>query len=325
MLNTLKRYALLCLSLTSCEYDYSKYMDEFTPQVVVNSFICPEEDIRVAMFWTKEYNDKAPYKGVSGFDAKIYENGVLIYEGVGLNDSIIANYHPKEGAVYRLEADIANYGAVSAETYIPHKPTVNIKFKGSKGNDAVSNKRYLHFEIEELKVQEKLRSVMIRSTMYYQDTASPETWGDLYLNNSFCDQFNLAYAPRLNEYIGTDRYHYYYVRVPYANIGNVTPLSFVGPVYTSRYYESETIIGYDTYGDPIYEGVIVEGKYLEIEIISPSDEYDKYLKSVYLQKYHQDSDPGIFNLTYPIPFNIKNGLGVFAGYSSVKIKQDIEN
>ena len=324
MLNTLKRCALLCLSLTSCEYDYSDYMDEFTPQIVVNSFISPEEDITVAMFWSKEYSDTTQYKGVKGFDAKIYENGILIYEGVGLNDSIVANYHPKEGAVYRLEADITNYGEVSAETYIPYKPTVDIKFKGTKGVDAYSNMRYLHFEIGELKVHEKLRSVMIRSTMYYENTIPPETWRDLFLNNSFCDQFNLAYSNRLNEYIGTDRYHSYYVRVPYTNIANVTPLAFVGPASVSRYYESNTIIGNDSYGNPIYEEVMVDVKYLEIEVISPSNEYDKYLKAVYLQKYHQDSDPGIFNLAYPIPFNIKNGLGVFAGYSSAKFKQGIE-
>jgi hypothetical protein len=324
MLNTLKRCALLCLSLTSCEYDYSDYMNEFTPQIVVNSFICPDEDIKVAMFWTKEYNDNAPYRGVRGFDAKIYENGVLIYEGVDLSDSIVANYHPKEGAVYRLEADIANYGEVSAETYIPYKPIVDIKLTETKGMNSNSNVRYLHFEIEELKLPEKLRSVMIRSTMHYVHTIPPETWGELYLNNSFCDPFNSAYSHRLNEYIGTDRYYCYYVRIPYINIANITPFAFVGPATVSRYFESDTIIGYDSYGDPIYESVEVDAKYLEIEIMSPSDEYDKYLKAVYLQKYHQDSDIGIFNLAYPIPFNIENGLGVFAGYSSMKFKQGIE-
>lgn len=315
--------AIWGFAIISCEYDYSDYMEKFTPQVVVNSFINPDEDIKVAVIWAKEFSDTTAFKGVKNFSARIYENETLVFEASNLSDSIITTHRPKTGAEYRLVADIPNYGEVSANTYIPYKPITNIEFTGIK-NGEYSARYYYHFEIEELEVNEKLRSIMVRSNWYYEKTY-PTKYASIFVKNSYLDQFNTNNDDYGVEYSGSDIGYYYYTRIPYVNISNAMPLTFSTVHPGNESYQTDNIIGYDDYDYPMYETIYINATHFDIEVISPSNEYDRYLKDAYLQKLNQDIDPGIFNMAIPMPFNIENGLGIFAGYSSVKLKMEIKD
>ena len=308
------------LSFSSCEYDYVANFGEFTPQVVVNSFINPDSTIKVNLFWTKEHTDTSAYKRVDRFSAKIYENENIIFEGADLNDSILTTHYPKEGFKYRLEVNIPDYGEVVATTYIPLSPSINVKHLDSLN----SYGRYRHFEINNIELKDKSRSVIVRSMGIYEKHPTKfNNW--YYATNPFCDQFNTYIDNDQTAQTNSSIYHDYFIRIPYLNIAKAMPLKFAISNFKTI-MGGDGYIGEDDWGYPIYDYVYYNPTHIITEVIAPSNEYDKYLKSAYQQIELGSSEPPIFSQTIPISSNVKNGLGVFAGYSSAiyKIKLEYE-
>ena len=315
----LYKYLLITagLFLTSCEYDYDIGLDEFIPQPVLNSIINTDSTIKASLYWSQHTSETLKYRMIEAFTAKIYEDNSLITETNGVDGQLLTRIHPKEGSQYRIEVTVPNYGVISAETSIPHAPQINIKYVKVLGNPLVYYNSYYHFSIDEIALQNTTRSVMIRSLGLYADSTYSMA-SDIYANNSFCDQFNAENEGYDAAIKGSSIGYEYYMRIPYKNIEQSTPLNFSVSGYESRH--EEILIGTDDFGFPIYEYKEYPPTDILIEVIAPSDAYDRYYKSAYQQIQLGNVDPPIFSNIYPIHSNIENGIGLFAGYASATFK-----
>jgi len=311
----MKLYKLLIfiigLSLSSCEYDYEVDLGEFTPNVVVNSIINPDSTVKASLFWSRHTDDTSGYKVVDRFTAILYENNSVIFDGEGIDGALATAIYPKEGAKYRLEIDVPQYGKLSAETSIPLMPTVDLDYTGViDGTQLGPWGSYYHFTINKISPNSDTRSLMIR-VMSISEVMNYDG-GHYYANNAFCDQFNALFDISYTDLKGSSIDFEHYIRIPYKNIDQAIPLKFS----VSHLIPRKVFIDYDDDGFPIYTQLYET----VTEIIAPSNEYDKYYKSAYQQNRYVY----IFSDTYSVHSNIENGLGIFAGYSSASITKKIE-
>ena len=319
------------LLLCSCVYDYDMDLGDYVPQVVVNSKITPDSTIKVVLNWSKEVGDKSDYKTVKQFNAKIYEDENLIYDEKNINDSIVTNYYPKGGSTYLLEIDVPNYGIVSAETNIPLLPDTNAEYAGLAGSSKAGfYGGYRHFAVNDIEPQSITRSIIIKIYCTYKQISegligdgvgNGEPY-DYYTMNPFCDEANSGNDSFNVAMKGSSISYSDYIRIPYKNIKLAMPLAFS---FANLYDKYQSIdMGIDDFGYPVSESIDYTPDNLVVEIIAPSDDYDKYIKSVYRQKKMNNTDPPIFCINIPVHSNIENGLGIFAGYSSSKTAHKID-
>ncbi len=320
----IKRIVLFiaAISLFSCEYDYDAGFDnDFSPQVVVNSILTPDSTIKASLFWTQSISDENEYKVVENSYVALYEDNQIIFEGDCTGGKLVTDIKPREGAQYRIEIDVPQYGRVNAQTSIPLSPTVDIEYTQSGGNLDIYYNSYRFFNIASIDLAQQTRSIMIRALGLYEK-GEPEISSNLYATNLFCDQFNTVFDNYHALDKGSNINYEYYIRIPYQNVDLAMPLSFSVSNFGSRW--SDTIIGYDDWGYPVYDPQEDKVTHIMIETIAPSDEYDMYYKSAY-QQIQLAGGVQIFNQIYPIHSNIENGVGIFAGYSSSTFKLKIEN
>lgn len=319
----LYKYLLITagLFLTSCEYDYDIGLYEFIPQPVLNSIINPDSTIKASLYWSQQTSETSKYLMIEAFTAKIYEDNSLIIETKGVDGQLLTRIHPKEGSQYRIEVTVPNYGVISAETSIPHAPQINIKYVGVLGNPLIYYNSYYHFNIDEIIPKSTTSSVMVRSLGLYENSTNSLAY-NLYANNSFCDQFNAVNDGYNAAIKGSSIGYEFYIRIPYKNIEQSTPLNFSVSGYESRH--EVILIGTDDFGFPIHEYKEYSPTDILIEVIAPSDAYDRYYKSAYQQIQLGNVDPPIFSNIYPIHSNIENGVGIFAGYSSSTFKLELK-
>lgn len=312
-------------TLISCEYDYDTSSLEYDKQVVVNSIITPDSIIKAKLYWSCNILDTLKYEGVSNFDAKIYEDDFLIFEGINLSDSIVTSLHPKEDSKYKIEIDVPNYNKITAETYIPIAPKGNIEFIewrcGDSYKENLKYRGYYHFNIDKVEAIEQTRAILVRAIAQYDNRHLSTPCNQLNITNAYCDQFNVLLDNYNAEYKGSAIHHEFYIRVPYKNINTAMPLLFsVGNLIEVN---EETTIYNEEFDVFIPDVITHSPKNLVIELINPSDEYDKYLKSAYKQ-FSLGSLSVPFGTQVAIESNIKGGLGVFAGYSRVYYNLKIE-
>lgn len=313
---------MLSLFATSCEYDYDAdkhFGTDFTPQVVLNSIINPDSTIKANIFWAKKVGDTAKFVRVEYTEVKLYKNDALILETDCIDGKFKTNIYPEVGANYKMELIVPDYGVVTAETYVPQTPKATVKLTKTVEGYAYYT-TYYHIEGTDLTLSEKLRSVLVRSVGAYENGITEKSYG-YYIDNALCDQFNATNDPFDVADRGSSIVHDKYLRVPYANISAALPLNFSIKGFGSYY--TETLIGEDEWGYPVYDRKEYKCSAIKVNIIAPSDEYDRYLKSVYQQAAF-DFDMPIFNEPIPVHSNIKNGLGIFAGYSATTLNIDLE-
>lgn len=313
--------------LVSCTYKYD-FGGDFTPSIVVNSTITPDSTIKVYLYWSKHIDDALNYKTVERFTAQIFKDGTPILLGedlYGVDGVLSTSVYPESGFQYRLEVEVPNYDRLSAETTIPLPPIIDVGYSGMAGSQQ-------HLSLDRVELATITRSVMISTTEISEESnedgeeelVSRQAYS-LFANNPFCDQFN-AVIDMYDLENGSVTSYDDYIRVPYKNIDLSTPLKFsVRNFSYSR--PAPILIGHDDFGYPVYKtddfGYIVyehieNRDSIRVNVIAPSDDYDMFHKSEYLQYW--------MNSTTPVHSNVINGLGSFMGYSSTsktyKVKYD---
>ncbi len=318
-------FVLLMLLSTACEYDYNSNMEVAIPKVVVNSYINPDSVIVVDLFWSGNVSNRGSgieYDHVEQFDAKIYENGNVIFDATNLDSTIVTNLYPKEGASYRLEVQVPNYGEVSAETSIPRAPAVNVEMTESRGEGFA----YDHFRVNTIELPDSIRAIYVKSSVHYdhdyEKDFAPKNNDYYYATNAYCDQTNTFIDNYDTGITGSSIYFDYYIRVPYIHLSAALPLSY-SVMQKGDYFEEVYSGVVDEWGNEDYEVLWFSPTHYMVNVIAASSEYDKYVKSSYQQNNYNAMSPEIFVIHFPINSNIKNGLGVFAGYSATTVKIEI--
>ena len=312
-------FVIFAFVLQSCEYDYDiekHFGGVFAPKVVLNSIINPDSLIRGDIYWTKHINDKDDIKRVEEFDAKLYENDQVIFHEECVNGEIVTDIYPKEGASYHIEVSVPQYGMVRASTNIPTTSTFTYSYDGAKGGDKVIpegehdfNRIYWHYTIDNIITTKKSRALWLGNIATYSDGTVDEIYA-YYLNNPFCDQINAvrdAYDISLK---GSEITHKGFIRISYKNIAKSLPLKFSTWEFNNKI---EYIRDENNHWTGEYIEIPLTGTYLFL--ITPSDDYDKYMKSTYRQLNFSDMGLPIFNEMISIHSNVENGVGIFAGYT----------
>lgn len=316
---------------SSCEYDYDidKYFDRFVPQIVLNSVITPDSLIEGDVFWSKSISDTSAFKLVDQFHVKLYENDNIIFDDQCSDGVIKTSLYPKEGASYKIELDIPKYGVVKASTNIPTTSTFTSSYDKEKTGSGsyYGNIIYRYYTIDDIVTSQKSRAIWVKAETAFSDKTFKKAI-NFYMKNAFCDQTNVLTDDMENGGTnvvarGSLEFHYHFIRIPYKNVLSAVPLKFSTKLFQDLF--GSAIIGEDNWGYPIYKYWDIPVTSINMLVITPSDDYDKYYKSVYWQKYSGfASEIPIFDDPVNVYSNIDNGIGIFAGYSVSKIEHEVE-
>lgn len=310
---------LLCtLICFGCNYEYEMNDNpaDFKPQVVVNSIINPDEPVTVVLFWSRHYTEKGDFKQVENFDAELYEDDALVAQEKGADSVFTTVIRPKIGKKYRLKITVPNYGEVTAQTQIPMPADASATYVASKGG---GYRTYQHVRVDAIAAVEKSRSVWVRCFGVYENDKEEEC-SDLYSNSPFPDQINAVLDSDDADYRGSNVGFEHFIRVPYQNLGMITPLDFSvwlsGNISVSTDRENPPL---DENGEPIWY-IDYKLETVRVDVITPSDDYDRYTKTRYKQSlYDYQPDLPFVSEIVPVYSNVQNGLGIFAGYSKKAI------
>ncbi len=323
------RYIIVIFSLfilTSCEFDYELDEIPYTKRMVVNSIISPDKHFQFSVKWSKRVDDPEFDVVSSGYELQLYESDKLLASG-SIIDGSVAFYeiYPKVGQRYKIviprsapESDIV------AETYIPLAPVADGRYNGSSIVESNGEGTHLiqHVQVNGVELAEIGRAVWFEFMGLYQYKDELNDLNivnvlseDYYSNNGFIDQFNLEVNDLDAVSTGTSIYYSKAIRLQRKSIEKALPLNVS---FSSASYMPWSIVMFE---DPYWAAPIdIPISAARVDVISPSDEYDKYMKSAI--KYNiLSADPSfpIFSSPIEVYSNIENGLGIFAGYNSYKL------
>ncbi len=341
--------ATILILFNSCEFDYTveRESDDFKPRVVVNSIFSPNSEDRIDIFfsWSKYLTQDFEGPPPAG-SVELYEDNILIDQAEIDQQGAIYFYYPlKSGKTYKFVATIDNYGVVEGESMIPY-PAESVDGKFNYIFDDIDETPFF-LENQEIAIcgvtlyeivsKEKARAMWLRMKGGYAYKTNYEEGiylsnfdynmpKNIYTNSVYIDTFNLKLengtqpSDGYSLYYGGVRYHNGTARIPYSLLSQINPLDL------SYAFEDKRFI-YAPTGPMPWESekVEVQLSHVSVEVITPSDDYDRYTKSLY--KYTElsfDPDFPMFSDVVYVHTNIKNGLGVFAGYNSTHLNIPIK-
>ncbi len=256
------------------------------------------------MFWSKRYDDKKDYMRVQSFDIRLYEDGVLAESAQDCNGSYRFALVPSEGKSYRLEADVEDYGTAMAETSIPKAASGRAEFVKWKEN-------YIHFSVNDIVIPESKRAIWIKPS-FHNGNYEPEYVEDMFTLNPFPDQINTYLESEDITDTESNIGYEYFIRIPRMNATAAFPLNFSFQCYPGIFPGAPSGPGWD---DDEEEEVPVNpgeesNEEIHINIITPSDEYDKYYRLLYKQEmFNYEADFPIFSESVSVFSNVGERFG----------------
>lgn len=284
----------LALLLAGCkDVDYDFGGSGPAPQVTVNALLTPQEVFEVSLHWSGTYSkEEMTFEPVAQAEIRLLEEGrEVVHCAASADGRTSTGFRPAAGRSYRLEVTVPKYGRLTAETSVPEVPRARTREMRSRG-------RYRHFTLEELTVPSDVRSVWIRGSYRQTDKVSGSVQrkvGDYYTTSPFVDQVNGTNDADEADEKGSTIVFEEFLRIPYENRTRAVPL------YFSVWGTSDDWTRF----------------HHTFRFITPSDAYDRYMRSRYKQQLNTSSsaeeNPFIEQIT--VYTNISNGLGIFAGYN----------
>ncbi len=327
---------LAASSIVSCSYVLEIEMPEFTPQVVLNSFICPDNSVAVDFYWSRsatddKYNGINPPSGTATLfedDVQVESQTINISDDENISSRATFDYLPTEGHSYSIVATIDNYGEVSAETYIPKSCTLTTEIVKQ---EKIEDFNYMNTAGIQFSVSDILKGDNIRSVWFYTYgcmtspvtgavNTIPTNYNILFCDNPYIDNVNRVEEVDLTgesiylEYRTGDAMYYYTLRLSQSDIAKCTSFKIA----------SEYIYEYESYDNDTKSDYL---SHVRLVALSPSDDFDRYQKSAYQQAegiYYFDMTPISFD-EVRVYTNVKNGLGIFAGYSRRVVDMPVKN
>lgn len=318
-------FLLLPLFLWGCEQDYP-FDDEtgYKPKVVVNSLISPDKPITVELFWSLHYSEvkdsweEIPYPLVDAFAMTLYEDGNVIVDNAAFTAGRAqTQIIPTEGRTYRIEIDVPDYGRVAAETLVPQKSSCRMEFVKRK-------EKYMHFTVDGIVPVAGCLSYWVFMNASYGDE-NQQSISELYSINPYVDQINGildSWEMDLKESnVGFEDF----IRIPRRNLVPAQPLNISVWLWESHTpqvdWENPPL---DENGEPVWPEPVPLNR-VTLELITPSPDFDQYFRTLYRQREYGRYDsaaPFVFE-TVHVYTNIKNGLGIFAGYNQNSVSYEV--
>lgn len=297
------------------------------PEVVVNSIITPDSAVVVSVGWSKSVADTGMFKKIEGAQVELSEDGIVVFSGTTDQRGVArSTYHPQAGRAYQLRV-VTSGRELTASTSIPENST--LQFIRRQKDHTNSNSSWYRFfvlaDISSITPQPDCRSLYLTISSAYDNGMSMNSKG-LFTNSMYVDQMNGIFETNDNNLTESNRtYQYGFVRIPKRSFGDIAPLTIASearPEDSYAYYKGDGSLNEHGYPMVEYIDLVLSGMYLDL--ITPSDDYDLFCRSVCKQILLDVTSFPFVPGGEPIYSNVKNGMGLFAGYNSNKYDLGIE-
>jgi hypothetical protein len=277
------------ISLFSCQERIEINPPGFEPKLVINCLFTQDSVFKVHVSHTLNYNDTT-----SGYisDAECYlyaGNTPLDTLKYMKNGMYISNLKPEINKHYKIKVDHPDYPMATAESYVPDKPVIT-------QTDTSHTLIYDPYEEEHL----------LELTSHISDQPDQENF------------YEISYMGYLNYMGGQVFFSYFQSDDPViTNDGiidyNPFLLLFSDDLFKNEKYKLNFrifTINFDVYPDTTNYSVVLKYKGI-------TEEYYKYIKETSKQSDYQRNQFIYTGETIDVFSNIKNGYGIFTGYSMV--------
>lgn len=309
----------------SCRKIYNLTDLPVEPKIVVNSLLNPDSIIKIDLWWSQKQDpniDKydITFQRVEGARISLYHDNTAIATDIisSANRPITIDHKPQIGSTYKITVDLDGYkyGQIWAETSIPQKPRIDIKHKVKD--------RSMHYNMDNVTWHSDAYSMMIAFVNYYdpkmidslvvgdkhQDVWIKGRWPlQISSTSHLADKFNCYQS----ETVTNDSPDIYtdFMRIDSRHVPNAFPLNFSvqKPMSTSVYPEGYWDLPYDK------RPTNLKNEY-ELQLITvraTTYEYDRYYKVSLMNTLN--SVQSLVSTIQKVPSNVRNGIGIFAGYS----------
>ncbi len=307
-------YLILVLSIcfsVSCTQSIDLPFPTHQQKVVLNGLLNPDSTIKIHLSWSKPLGTERKFAPIENATVKIYENdkqiGIATHKTKGI---YVLPYFPKPNFIYKVEAEVPDYGRVTAHDKVPEKAQVGkLSFKRIPSNSIectiaikdIPAQVNAYWVTDFMKTKGNYDYDIFTRSFFLVDTLTRIRGNFLiYSDGIYLDKFNATFDASSGRYA----YRYYLRQDDEGFDGQIIPISFLNAPDISQLKGIDGVRASVTYW---------------IDVIHASPEYDKYFKSSLI--HHINTSFGIEANT-PDPFaepikiysNVNNGLGIFAAY-----------
>ncbi len=304
----------LFLLFSTCEKEVQLNIDEVDSKLAILCDFSPDEPFILELSKSKSINStKLVSNIINNADVQICVNNQLVETISPLNVSSDANTKyqssvviPKVKQVYTLKVEVDGLEPITASSSIPEAIEISHSSIGEINSSLTDDNETVSYEVRVgVQLDDPADETNYYQITFYQEVVSSQPSvqenqilvipndGYSLIDNDIANNFNLIDGGILFKDLTF----------------NGTSKEFVfQPLF---YYKPEDLNTNTTYFP----------KNIIIELRSVSEEYYKYYTSVYRQS-SQENTP--FSNPTVIYSNIKNGYGIFAGYSKSTVKIPIE-
>ncbi|MEQ8474180.1 MAG: DUF4249 domain-containing protein [Marinoscillum sp.] len=298
-------FFMTILLIWSCETIIDVDLPKHEPAIVLNSFFGTDTTFQVRLAQSKDILDGSyEFKTVSGALVELYKNETLIGE---MTESEPGFYtlleYPEQGASYRILASKQGFESVESEDIVPQRtanPQIEkIERKTNEYNDQLFHLTYSLEDQQGEDFYEVLVFIYIPRYDYYSD----EDTSYQYFNGYWKERvYYNEVGAELNEFEDTG-----------------DPTVFSDELFNGKKF-TNTIEIYYYYYDEGPDPQKDKAK-LTMEVRHLSEAMYLYKKSLKLQ---EDSRDNPFAEAAQVYNNIKDGYGIFAGYSVEAIEYEFD-
>ena len=279
--------SLIIVSLLSCTKEVKIDIPQHQAKAVVNCFFTPDSIFKVDIKKSVSIFDSfsAP---IETAEVSLYKNDFLVETLVFDDGNYISNSITEEMSTYTVKANFSDLDGIEAKSYVPTSPNlINYDFKGVFSSSANG------WTIDYMQI-------------LVEDDALIDNYYEIVLERAYSITENCGEG-----YI-IDR----------AELSDINDPVFMNEANNPHVFTDELFNG-ETYSFDIKFGrneCVPENYSLTLILRSITKEYYEYKK--YLAKHQDTQESDIWNgFAEPIQMisNIKGGLGIFTGYSEVRV------
>lgn len=290
---------MILILLSSCHALVEDEFPDFIKTPVLNSTLQADSVIKVQLSYTANLKDSVPYPIENGIVVITSTTGIdtLTYNKEGWYESL---HTAKAGTAYTCEVTIPGYEKLSAEIYVPQPtPIENVIFTEVAGKDEYGeNISSFRFSIR-------------------NDTMNDQYWDVRMIEEGIHRRYNQE-AKVKYDYFGSKQQSIYMIAGQDSVLLNeANPLTIfsnkkiAGPTYDVCFYFSERNTGFSSNYT----------HYIEFRSVTKS--YYEFKKQYYIYDTADIEQVGSSAQNYSLYSNVKNGFGIFAGYSVSRFKIEL--
>lgn len=316
---------LSCMALVfaSCTGEYDFGLAAYKKKVVVISHIRPGRPMVVYLYWntpeaptgTFIRPDDVVYEMIEGAQVEIAEEGTVVFSGLTNSEGIAESAaQPTAGKQYTLRVEVDGQPEITASTYIPQPADMKIESVREKQSNWAG---CVVMEGGSFVLPDDAAALWIEGSTEYDNGHRGVSYY-IYSSSPFPDPVNAVTGstdPVLCE--SNVFYHTGFMRIPKASVTPALNLKFSYDVSWEGYQFGES-------GSPDDYTVFYVEK-AGVYLTAASYDYDKFRRGAYKQSgvFRETSLAG--DNTVRIYSNIRNGIGIFAGYNVTEVYAPVNN